>query len=150
MLADLDRQVSSLSGLRRVRRELTLKDFRASAAPPEASHSRGERDAGWADAVGGDEKDRTRHRVRGIGDEDRDHAAAHHAGLDRDPPSAAELREYDRMIGRFTKSHHARACLFQVLIGRNLREHGRLQVRQQFVAPAGFGQTGRRESIKAR
>src|ERR1700729_3399673 len=117
---DFDEQALSSSGCRYARRELAQKRFRPSAATPEASNSRGEWDLGWADAVGGDEKDRSGHRVRGVRNEDRDRAPAHHAGLDRDPPSAAKLREYNRMISRFAEAHHARACLLQILIRRNV------------------------------
>ena len=97
----LDKQAFLSSGCRCAGCELAQKRFRPSAATPEAANSRSEWNLGWANAVGGDEKDRSRHRVRGIGDEDRDQAAAHHAGLDRDPPSAAQLREHDRMIAHF-------------------------------------------------
>jgi hypothetical protein len=71
---------------------------------------------------------------------DRDQAAAHHAGLDRDPPSAAKLREYNRMISRFAEAHHARPCLLQILITRNLGQNGRLQLGHDSLRGPGSGE----------
>ena len=66
-LTHFDERALSPSGCRYAGRELTQKGFRPSAAPPKATNSRGEWNAGRVDAVGGDEKDRSRHRVRGVG-----------------------------------------------------------------------------------
>ena len=61
-------------------------------------------------------------------------------GLDPDPPSAAQLREHDRMISHLAQSHYARAGLLQIFISRNLRQNGRLQLGHDSLRRPGSGE----------
>ena len=72
--------------------------------------------------------------------------AADHICLDADPLCAAQSRKHNRMIGHLAKSHHARACLFQILIGRNSSRARKTSTRPQFLAPGGSGKQASKET----